>query len=275
MCLPTYITAFPIAGTQIVFLIAPEIGCPALVHNGAAVGTEHHAGEHTHFSHLCGSAPRLPCEPCCIGNRLRPDGFVGILKNLPFAFRIVQGLFTLVGFFTGFEINCVPQVFTPAVHDVGNRRRIPSVRRTFLCDIGCSALARIVSSRSKNFSFRQFSCNLRGSQTIHDIETNFINYLGGFFILHPLLFVIRRFHVSIRRQNSQMFSCIAFHFHNGTDFFAGVFSVPFIDDIAEGHKLVVTLSAVHTIIHRNKVNIMFGKHDFRIYADLQIITSET
>ena len=26
-----------------------------------------------------------------------------------------------------------------------------------------------------------------------------------------------------------MFSCIAFHFHNGTDFFAGVFSVPFIE----------------------------------------------
>ena len=51
-----------------------------------------------------------------------------------------------------------------------------------------------------------------------------------------------------------MFSCIAFHFHNGTDFFAGVFGVPFIDDIAEGRKLVVTLSAVHTIIHRNKVN---------------------
>ena len=52
-------------------------------------------------------------------------------------------------------------------------------------------------------------------------------------------------------------------------------TVPFIDDIAEGRKLVVTLSAVHTIIHRNKVNIMFGKHDFRIHADLQIITSET
>ena len=72
-----------------------------------------------------------------------------------------------------------------------------------------------------------------------------------------------------------MFSCIAFHFHNGTDFFAGVFSVPFIDDIAEGRKLVVALGTVYTIIHRNKVNIMFGKHDLRIHADLQIITSET
>src|SRR5699024_7730417 len=104
MCLPTYITAFPIAGTQVIFLIAPEIGCTALVHYADAVGTQHHAGVYPHFSHLCRAAPRLPCEPCFIGNRLLPDSFVGILKILPFAFWIVQGLFTLVGFFTGFEI---------------------------------------------------------------------------------------------------------------------------------------------------------------------------
>ncbi len=72
-----------------------------------------------------------------------------------------------------------------------------------------------------------------------------------------------------------MFSRIAFHFHNGTDFFADVFGVPFIDDIAEGCKLVVTLGTVYTIIHRNKVKIMFGEHDLCIHTDLQIITSKT
>ncbi len=55
-----------------------------------------------------------------------------------------------------------------------------------------------------------------------------------------------------------MFPCIAFHLHNGTDFFAGVLGVPFIDDIAEGRKLVVALGTVYTIIDSNKVNIMFG-----------------
>ena len=72
-----------------------------------------------------------------------------------------------------------------------------------------------------------------------------------------------------------MFSRIAFYFHNGTDFFAGVFSVPFIDDIAEGCELVVAMGTVYTVIHRNKVNIMFGKHDLGIHTDLQIITPET
>ena len=52
---------------------------------------------------------------------------MGILKNLPLGFWIEKGLFALIGFFAGFEINRVPQVFTPAVHDVGNRRRIPGI----------------------------------------------------------------------------------------------------------------------------------------------------
>ena len=60
-----------------------------------------------------------------------------------------------------------------------------------------------------------------------------------------------------------MLPCIAFHFHNGANFFAGVFGIPFIDDIAEGSKLVVALGAV------------FGEHDLRIHTHLQIITSET
>ena len=72
-----------------------------------------------------------------------------------------------------------------------------------------------------------------------------------------------------------MLSRIAFYFHNSTDFFAGVFGVPFIDDIAEGCELVVAMGTVYTVIHRNKVNIMFGKHDLGIHTDLQIITPET
>ena len=48
-----------------------------------------------------------------------------------------------------------------------------------------------------------------------------------------------------------------------------------LDDIAEGRELIVALGAVYTIIHRNKVNIMFGKHDLRIHADLQVVTPET
>ena len=48
-----------------------------------------------------------------------------------------------------------------------------------------------------------------------------------------------------------------------------------IHDIAEGCELVVTLGTVYTVIHRNKVNIMFRKHDLGIHTDLQIITPET
>ena len=48
-----------------------------------------------------------------------------------------------------------------------------------------------------------------------------------------------------------------------------------LDDIAEGCELVVAMGTVYTVIHRNKVNIMFRKHDLGIHTDLQIITPET
>ena len=61
---------------------------------------------------------------------------------------------------------------------------------------------------------------------------------------------------------------IAFHFHNGTDFFLLVsLAYHSLMILRKGRKLVVALSAVYTIIHRNKVNIMFGKHDLRIHTD--------
>ena len=71
-----------------------------------------------------------------------------------------------------------------------------------------------------------------------------------------------------------MFSGISLDLHNGTDFFAGVFRIPLIDDIAEGSKLIVALGAVHPIVYGNKVNIMLREHDLGIHTHLQVITAE-
>ena len=46
--------------------------------------------------------------------------------------------------------------------------------------------------------------------------------------------------------------------HNGADLLAGVLRVPFIDDIAEGGKLVISLCAVHAIVYGDKVDVMLG-----------------
>lgn len=105
----TVILTFTIARTQVVFLIFSEACCPALVHNRSTVSTEHHPGEHPHFTHLRWAAPCLPCQFNSIGNRLRPDGIMGILENDPFAFRIIYDLFTLVGFLRVLKLTVCPR----------------------------------------------------------------------------------------------------------------------------------------------------------------------
>lgn len=62
MCLAADIASLPIAGTKVVFLIPPEVGSPALIHDAAEIGTVHHAGNHSHFTHLCWTSACLPCD---------------------------------------------------------------------------------------------------------------------------------------------------------------------------------------------------------------------
>ena len=73
-----------------------------------------------------------------------------------------------------------------------------------------------------------------------------------------------------------MLACVSFCLEYGADFFARVLCIPFVDDIAEGRKVVVLLTvAVHAVIDGDKPHSCIGKGDFRIYADFQIVASQT
>ena len=87
--------------------------------------------------------------------------------------------------------------------------------------------------------------------------------------------VLRVLHIPVGGTGRQMFPSVSLDLHNGTDFLAGVFCIPLIDDIAEGSKLIIALGAVHPIVYGDKVNIMFGEHDLGIHTHLQIITAKT
>ena len=85
---------------------------------------------------------------------------MGILKDGPFTFRVLDGLFALVGFLPGFEVHRMAQVFTPAAHHIRYGGGVPSVGITLFLDIGFHPFAFVVGSRSKDFSFLQLSRNL-------------------------------------------------------------------------------------------------------------------
>ena len=122
----THLLSLAISRADVVFLILSEAGRSALVQDRATIGTIHHAGEHPHFAHLCRTAPWLPCLLYSLGNGFCPDGFMGILEDDPFTFRIFDCLFALVGLLCGLEIYRMPQVFTPAIHNMCYRGIIPT-----------------------------------------------------------------------------------------------------------------------------------------------------
>lgn len=59
-----------------------------------------------------------------------------------------------------------------------------------------------------------------------------------------------------------MFTRHSFRFFHRPNFLAGIFCIPFIDDIAKWIKSIIALGTVHTIIDRYKMHVMFGEHNF-------------
>ena len=200
---------------------------------------------------------------------------MGILKDDPFTFGIFNFLFALVGLLCGLEVHRMPQVLTPAIHNSCYRGIVPAIGITLLFYITRDAFAFVVSGRSEDFPLPQLSCYLGRSKPIHNIQPDFIDHIGSLTVGYPMFAVIRVFHVSVRRISRQMFSGVPFDLHHSTDFLAGVFRIPLIDDIAEGSKLIVALGAVHPIVYGDKVNIMLREHDLGIHTHLQIITAKT
>ena len=72
----------------------------------------------------------MPCLLYCLGNGFCQDGFMGILEDDLFTFRIFECLFAFVGLLCGLEIDRMPQIFTPAIHGMcyrGNKDRLATV----------------------------------------------------------------------------------------------------------------------------------------------------
>ena len=47
-----------------------------------------------------------------------------------------------------------------------------------------------------------------------------------------------------------------------------------LHDVAEGREIIITLFAVHTVVHGNEADIMLGKISVGVVANLQIITPQ-
>ena len=76
----------------------------------AAVGAVCQPGEHTHFSHLRGTAALLSGLLHNFPGFRVNDGLVGVFNDYPFLRGIGDFLFGLIGQFCGLEISCAAQI---------------------------------------------------------------------------------------------------------------------------------------------------------------------
>ena len=86
----------------------------------------------------------------------------------------------------------------------------------------------------------------------------------------------RVFHVAIGRIGGQILTGFAFLLHNRLDLFTAVLDIELVDDIQERSKVIVLLvGAVHTAVHGDETDIVFGEKHFRVETDLQIVSADT
>ena len=73
-----------------------------------------------------------------------------------------------------------------------------------------------------------------------------------------------------------MFTGIAFCLDCRLHLFADVFRVPFVHYVSERREVVIRLYfAVHVVVDRDKLHVVFRENNFRIVADFEIVSTET
>ena len=90
------------------------------------------------------------------------------------------------------------------------------------------------------------------------------------------LWIVGIFHVAVGRVGGQILTGFAFLLHNRFDLFTAVLDIELVDDIQERSKVVVLLiGAVHTAVHGDETDIVFGEKHFCVETDFQIVSADT
>ena len=104
---------------------------------------------------------------------------------------------------------------------------------------------------------------------------HFFHVFGGLLIDNPVQFVLRVFHLPMRRVCAEQLTRLPFRLKHSADFPAGILGVKLVEDIDErGHVVLCLVRAVHTVVDGNEPHVSVGKNHLGIHADLQVVTSK-
>ena len=115
--------------------------------------------------------------------------------------------------------------------------------------------------------------NLGGPVT-GDAQTEYLpDHLCGLLVHDPVHIVLRVLQIAVRRIRAERLSGLSFCLEYGTDFLACILCIPFVYDVLERSKFVLTVITVNTIIDCDKSNIMFWEQHLGVISRLQILSA--
>ena len=201
---------------------------------------------------------------------------MGVLENLPLVGRVFEFLFASVRLLAGLEVDHVTKVFLLFQY-AGDGAWCPIVRIIRCLCRSVSSHLHPMDGRTIRLCFIQLLGDLGGTEALHTPCEDLTDNGCGFIVHNPMsLWIVGVFHVAVGWVGGQILTGFAFLLHNRFDLFTAVLDIELVDDIQKWSKVVVLLiGAVHSAVHSDGTNIMFGEKHFRLETDFQIVSADT
>jgi len=200
--------------------------------------------------------------------------FVSILGNYPFIFGALYPFLVFIRFIRISQSNGPARInrieknsFNGCFEPIVGIFRIRSTVFKTVSDV-------IISLWNGEIHTPHFCCDLTAAASLDSHAIHHFHIIRTV-TRNQLCLVIGIFHISVGSYSRKTVTTLSFHFHNGTYFLGTILCIPFIDDILERSKIVISIITVNGIIDSNKANIVIRKKHFRIKACLQILSAET
>ncbi len=101
------------------------------------------------------------------------------------------------------------------------------------------------------------------------------DHLGGGLVDMPDLPIVLIFYIAVRNRGADALSVGGLHRPDSPDLLAGLGSIPFVENVVEGHHFCAGASQrVHVLLNRNELHTQRGIYNFKKTAYLQVVSAE-
>ena len=200
---------------------------------------------------------------------------MGVLKDQPVFLGVHHGVFILVGFFVGSEIDRMPHILrlgenlshhiaAPVIW-IGEFRFAFPDAIALLAEVHSGRLHLILKENAGNI-IRAFALNGQPKDAPH--------HGGGFLVNQPMVLVLRVLLVAVDGTVGGGLAGFSLDTDGGFLLAAQVTQVPLIHDVEKGGELAaVLIVAVHAVGNGDKVDAVLPEKYLRVKAGLQVVPS--